>query len=238
MSNTINKSIKYTFILLAILAFAATFAPQETKAFSGYTYRDESGRYFIYNYNTGRTYPYQPPTPVAPANEKDDFPFVSGGTATVAQNPAPIIYSTTPDSMNSGKGTLVATIDGANFIPSSVVKWNGSDRETTYIDSNHLTAKLTSEDMAGSGEYIITVFNPAPGGGYSNGIIFTLSDGTGNISRTSSNSLGANAIGAGSFMPRTIVQWLLFIILILLGVVLWRKIYLNNEKKNVPLKHA
>lgn len=64
-----------------------------------------------------------------------------------------------------------------------------------------------------------------------------------NVSNSNSNidenSLAANAIfGAGSFVPTNFLQWLIVFILILLIVFLWRKIYVTDKERFVPLKHA
>jgi hypothetical protein len=51
------------------------------------------------------------------------------------------------------------------------VRWNGSNRTTTFVKASQLRANLSSDDLAlGSG--VITVFNPSPGGGLSNELIF------------------------------------------------------------------
>lgn len=219
------------------MALGIGFAPRNTEAFAGYTYQDASGKNFIYNSNTAKTYAYQPPTGAPQAEPKDDFPTF--GSVNSQVNPAPIIYSITPDKMERGKGKLVATINGANFISGSIVKWNSSDRETTFIDSNRLIVKLTAEDMNGNGEYLVRVWNPAPLGGYSNAIVFTLGDGHDLSKKTSNDSaLMAGAIGGVTFMPRTLLQWLMFIILILLFVVLWRRLYVTKEQKEAHLKHS
>jgi hypothetical protein len=51
------------------------------------------------------------------------------------------------------------------------VRWNGSNRTTTFVKATQLTANLSSDDLA-LGFGVITVFNPAPGGGLSNELIF------------------------------------------------------------------
>ncbi len=53
------------------------------------------------------------------------------------------------------------------------------------------------------------------------------------------NGQSANALfGANGFMPSNLIQWIVFGILILLAVILWRKAYLNDHDKNKPLKHS
>jgi hypothetical protein len=256
--NKINKTIKYkninlSLIILATLLLIITLVPIKTRA-AEMAIVDENGKWYIPAscvYGNGKWYKsascvhqLRPPAPEIVATSVNNVQVQQQTQPLVVLNPAPIVYSTTPDAMNSGKGKLTATINGANFMRGSVVKWNSYDRETRYIDSNHLTVKLTAEDMAGSGEYLVTVFNPAPGGGFSNGAIFALGGQPRNVAtRTSENNaqngtsaLTANVFGVGNFMPRSLLQWIFFIILILLGILLWRKIYQRGEPRNAPLK--
>jgi YVTN family beta-propeller protein len=70
------------------------------------------------------------------------------------------------------------TVVGDNFVPDSVVRWNGSDRPTTGNGSiNGLTAQISASDIAAAGTAQVTVFNPAPGGGTSNSLTFTITTG-------------------------------------------------------------
>src|ERR1035437_6524792 len=93
----------------------------------------------------------------------------------VLTNPAPIIYSISPNFANSNPNGTIIKITGGNFTTNSITKWNGANRETIYISPKELTVKLTSGDVSGGlGEYLITVFNGIPGGGFSNAIVFTI----------------------------------------------------------------
>ena len=67
---------------------------------------------------------------------------------------------------------------GGPFVAGSVVRWNGSDRPTTSNGSiNGLTAQISASDIAAAGTAVVTVFNPAPGGGSSNSLTFTITTG-------------------------------------------------------------
>jgi len=65
-----------------------------------------------------------------------------------------------------------------------------------------------------------------------------------NVSASDSNenygSLTANAfLGSDSFMPTGLVQWIVFVIIILLIIFLWRYVHRSEEKyMGEPLKHA
>jgi 6-phosphogluconolactonase len=74
--------------------------------------------------------------------------------------------------------TVIASTGGL-FATGSVVRWNGSDRPTTSNGSiNALTAQISASDIAAAGTAVVTVFNPAPGGGSSNSLTFTITTGT------------------------------------------------------------
>lgn len=91
-----------------------------------------------------------------------------------ASNPTPTITSVTPSSVNAGSAAPSIAIVGTNFVAASVVRWEGADRVTTFVNSTHLTAQLQSNDVGVPGSYVVTVFNSAPGGGPSTGSAFTV----------------------------------------------------------------
>jgi hypothetical protein len=66
------------------------------------------------------------------------------------------------------------TVTGTDFVAGSTVQWNGSGRPTTFVSSTQLTAQISMADVASPGTANITVFNPAPGGGTSNALVFTI----------------------------------------------------------------
>jgi hypothetical protein len=92
------------------------------------------------------------------------------------ENPVPVITSLSPSSVAPGASAFILTVNGSNFVPGSVVHWNGSARATSYNDaeSNRLTASIPATDVAVAGTATVTVFNPAPAGGTSNATTFTV----------------------------------------------------------------
>jgi hypothetical protein len=109
-------------------------------------------------------------------------PAPGGGTSNTATftitNPLPTISSISPATAVAGSGGFTLTITGTNFVNSSVVRWNGSDRPTTFVSSTQLTAAIPASDVATAGTANVTVFNPAPGGGESGAVTFTIQDNT------------------------------------------------------------
>jgi hypothetical protein len=80
----------------------------------------------------------------------------------------------TPGSAQAGSAATVITVGGTDFIASSTVIWNESALATTYVSSTSLTAVVPASDLLSAGSAMITVENPSPGGGTSNGKSFTV----------------------------------------------------------------
>jgi hypothetical protein len=83
-------------------------------------------------------------------------------------NPPPVIATASPSSIAAGQGNVQLTVNGSGFVAQSVVRWNGSDRATTFVSDTQLTATILAADIATPGSAALTVFSPAPGGGLSN----------------------------------------------------------------------
>jgi hypothetical protein len=54
------------------------------------------------------------------------------------------------------------------------VRWNGSNRTTSYVSATQLTAQIAAADIATAGTAQVTVFTPAPGGGTSAVLTLTM----------------------------------------------------------------
>ena len=90
-------------------------------------------------------------------------------------NPIPTTTTLSPTSKTAGDAAFTLTVNGTNFVNGlSKVRWNGTDRTTTYVSTTQLTAAITTADIAPAGAASVTVFNPAPGGGTSNAQTFTV----------------------------------------------------------------
>ncbi|QQS47371.1 MAG: hypothetical protein IPM66_01525 [Acidobacteriota bacterium] len=100
---------------------------------------------------------------------------VKTGTIMIGgNNPLPTLTSLDPNTALQDSGAFTLTVNGTNFVPSSVVRWNGQDRTTTYVNSTQLTASILATDISNPGNASVTVFTPAPGGGTSNALTFTI----------------------------------------------------------------
>ncbi len=112
------------------------------------------------------------------ANISVNNPAPGGGTSDAVSfainNPAPTVTSLAPNSIASGSSAFALTVNGTGFVPNSVVRWNGSDRTTTFVSATQVTAALTAADVASAGTAKVRVFNPAPIGGLSGELDFTI----------------------------------------------------------------
>lgn len=127
-------------------------------------------------------------------------------TAGYVDNPTPYITYITPNSSNGNIGSnLVIAITGNGFIPSSIVRVNGSDRKTTFIDYSHILVRINPNDTYNTDGFYINIFNGFPGGGYSNSALFTINNNNNDsstITRTNTNT-GNNTYNSNSTYSNT-----------------------------------
>ncbi len=239
----LNILVMGLFILLILgLGFIA-LVPMKTHA-SGYSYSYSTSRYYG---GTGATDNY---------HDNTNYNYNSGSNNSAQENPVPSISYVDPSS--SAPKTVTVTVRGSNFIPSSQVRFDNSPRPTTYVSSIRLLVTLTASDLSAAGTHVITVVNPGPGGGVSNGVYFTAKVASQGSVLGASTSRGAYSpvvdgtsgqqltdltanvlLGNGSFLPTGIIGWIILAILILIIVLLVRK-FLGLDKKyqSTPLKHS
>jgi subtilisin len=91
-----------------------------------------------------------------------------------AISPSPKLVSLTPSGAMTGAAGVTLVANGSSFVAASVVRWNGADRPTTFVSSTQLSAAIPATDLAASGTAQVTVFSPAPGGGTSAALPFTI----------------------------------------------------------------
>lgn len=136
-----------------------------------------------------------------------------GSTPPPTPNPAPSVSSVSPASVTAGGSAFTLTVNGNNFISSSVVQWNGSSRTTSFVSGTQLTAAITSADISATQNVSIAVVNPAPGGGTSSAISLQV-----NAPLPALNSLSpSSAVAGGSaftltvngsgFLASSVIEW-------------------------------
>lgn len=98
----------------------------------------------------------EPPTSVGPGPEP------------VQPHPAPRINTVLPFVAYAGGARFTLEVLGTDFVPASVIRWNGNDRPTTFDHDGRLTATIEGGDIPAQGVVSVAVWTPAPGGGLSN----------------------------------------------------------------------
>ncbi len=137
----------------------------------------------------------------------------SSPTPTPEANPVPTISSVSPSTIIAGAMASTLTINGGGFIQSSTVQWNQSNRTTTFVSSTQLQVALTVADLALGETAQIVIVNPAPGGGASSAVTFTINNPVPTISAVSPSTLIVGAmtstitIDGGGFIQNSSVQW-------------------------------
>ncbi len=138
-------------------------------------------------------------------------PAPGGGTSNIVnftitgpnQNPVPAIERINPLAAPAGGPSFTLLVVGSNYLPSSVVQWNGSPRTTTYVNQGTLKASIPATDIAQPGVAGVTVLNPGPGGGTSNAKEFTITgpgdNPTPSITRIDPPSVTGTGATAASF---------------------------------------
>jgi len=116
---------------------------------------------------TGGTFPITATNPSPGGGTSGSLPFA-------VKNLKPSITSLFPSSAIVGGSTFTLTVNGKDFVSTSVVDWAGSPRATTFVNSTKVTATINAADIASTGTFKVTVTNPAPGGGSSAPSTFTV----------------------------------------------------------------
>jgi hypothetical protein len=93
---------------------------------------------------------------------------------TTLPNPIPAATTLSPARARAGTGPLLLTITGSGFDAFSVVQWNGVNRPTTLVNTRTLTTTVTASDLQAPGTSQVRVVNPAPGGGSSTSLVFSI----------------------------------------------------------------
>ena len=109
-------------------------------------------------------------TPMSRAT--DDSGNLEGRSGT--NNPVPALASLSPSSSTVGSAGFTLSVTGSNYINGSIVRWNGANRTTSFVNSTQLNAAILTADLAAATTASVTVFNPTPGGGTSPALPFVV----------------------------------------------------------------
>jgi uncharacterized repeat protein (TIGR01451 family) len=144
-------------------------------------------------------------------------PALGGGTASAnvtVNNPVPFITGLSPATTNVGGPALTLTVNGAEFVNGSVVRWAGSNLATSFVNSTQLTATVPAANLTSVGTFNVTVFNPPLGGGLSNALPFTVTYPVPVLNSLSPMTTTAGAssplaltLSGANFVPGAVAQW-------------------------------
>lgn len=133
--------------------------------------------------------------------------------AELTPNPVPAISSLNPASVVAGAATFPMTVNGTGFYAGTVIRWNGANLPTAFVNANQVTATVAAALVASAGTASVTAFNGAPGGGLSAAATFTIDNPVpvlNSIAPTARTAGGAaftlNLNGSG-FNSQTVPRW-------------------------------
>jgi hypothetical protein len=141
---------------------------------------------------------------------------ITSSTASAGAVPEPTLSSLSPSSAMAGGPAFTLTVTGTNFATSSVVRWNGTARPTTFVSGTQLRAAIAEADIATPGTAQVRVFTPGPDEESSNALPFTI--GTASNPVPVLSGLSPSAVPAGSpaftltvtgsgFVSTSVVLW-------------------------------
>ena len=114
-------------------------------------------------------------------------------------NALPVVTALAPPNAIVGSGGFTLTVSGTGFVATSVVRWNGANRPTTFVTGNQLRASIDASDLTAVGTAPVTVFTPAPGGGTSASVPFV-------INQTPTLGVSTTAADSGSSVTVTLTN--------------------------------
>ncbi len=91
---------------------------------------------------------------------------------TLAEPPRPIISGISPTSAQVGSSGQTVTIDGAEFVPTSTLLYDGASHAVTFVNNLQLTFVLSAADTASPGTKTVKIINPVSVN--SNTVLFTI----------------------------------------------------------------
>lgn len=89
-------------------------------------------------------------------------------------SPAPAAAALAPPWVRPGRAELELRVRGERFSPCSTVLWDGAPRQTRFIATTEIVARIPASDLAAGGDHAVTVSTPAPGGGVSAPLAFVV----------------------------------------------------------------
>ncbi len=98
----------------------------------------------------------------------------SNSLGLLVRNPPPALTGLDPAAGPAGTPGLTLDVFGTGFWGDSTLLWNGTPRSCILASGNSIQVPLTAADLETGAEASLAVSNPAPGGGLSNTLSFSI----------------------------------------------------------------
>lgn len=89
-------------------------------------------------------------------------------------NPKPVIAELNPGTVRAGSADFTLTIWGSGIISDTVIEINGVQRATGSAFLGLAQVEMTASEVVTTGQFTVTLRNPAPGGGVSAGVTLSI----------------------------------------------------------------
>jgi hypothetical protein len=109
-------------------------------------------------------------------------------------NPVPGVLSLSPSSVTAGAAAFTVTVSGNGFVNTSVVRWNGVNRPTTFVSAMQLQASISASDVATAGTAQVSVMTLAPGGGTTGNLPLTITNPAPSLTGNPTMVVGGTAV--------------------------------------------
>ena len=113
------------------------------------------------------------------------------------ENPAPTLTRVSapdPASAPMGGAALAITLEGGGFVQGAKVRWQGGELPTTFTSATVLQAQVGASLLVNSGVFELDVLNPAPGGGASAKLTFTVTNPTVQLTSIAPSSANVGSV--------------------------------------------
>lgn len=125
----------------------------------------------------------------------------------------PQISSLAPASATRNAAAFTLTVNGTNFVQGATLRWDGTDRPTTFISSTQLQATISTSDLATARIVPISVANPGMSSTPSTSLDFAVNNpvpvltGAKLSSAVAGSSTQALIINGQGFVSGSVVLW-------------------------------
>jgi PKD repeat protein len=129
----------------------------------------------------------------------------SNTAQTTAQinNPAPSLSSMNPSSIIAGSPDFTLTLNGNNFLTTSIISFNNNQYPLRYISKTQIETTIPANAITTPGNYPVKVINPAPGGGETSPLTFNVKS---NLEITITSPSDGETINRAKIMVRGTVR--------------------------------